>query len=120
MASFDHLRRAALALPEVDEGDHFGGAAFLVRGKTFALWSVREARTIMRLTPAHQTLLFEVRPEVFQPCRVGTGVWAYVDLASLDEAEVEALIREAWGAISPKNVRLRHEARSHANGSGAG
>jgi len=107
MASFDHLRLAALALPEVEEGDHFGGAAFLVRGKTFALWSVKDERTIMRLTRAHQTFLFEVRPEAFEPCRVGTGVWAYVDLDQLDGAEVDALVLEAWEAIAPKSVRIK-------------
>jgi hypothetical protein len=36
MTTLARLRRAALALPEVEEGTHFGMVAFAVRGKGFA------------------------------------------------------------------------------------
>ena len=107
MASFDDLRRIALALPEVELADHFGGPELKVRGKTFALWWAETGRTILRLTKPHQELLFEVRPEVFEPCKVATGHWAYIDLEQIDEAEVEALVLEAWEAIAPKSVRVK-------------
>jgi len=110
MASFHDLSRFALTLPEVELGDHFGGPELTVRGKTFALWWAKTERTIMRLTKPHQTFLFEVRPEVFEPCKVATGHWAYVDLAQIDQAEVEALVLEAWEAISPKSVRVKRSA----------
>jgi hypothetical protein len=102
MSSFDRLRRAALALPQVVEGDHFGGDAFLVGKKTFALWSVKEGRTIMKLPPHRQIFLFEVRPKVFQPCRVGVGTWSFVDLEALDDAEVDELTHEAWTTVVTK------------------
>jgi len=107
MASFEDLRRAALALPEVEEADHFGGPELKVRGKTFALWWAKTGRTIMRLTKPHQELLFEVRPEVFEPCKVATVHWAYVDLEQIEVAEVKALVLEAWEAVSPKSVRVK-------------
>jgi hypothetical protein len=70
--------------------------------KSFALrW---KGRFILKLDKAHQELLFEVRPQTFQPCRVGTGVWSYVVLGDLDEKELTALVREAWSTIVPKKV----------------
>jgi hypothetical protein len=105
MSDFACVRRAALRLPEVEEADHRGGPAFRVRRRTFALWWAEGARTILKLERGHQMLLFEVRPEIFEPCPVGTGVWSFVDLPALDDAEVEALVREAWATVAPAALR---------------
>jgi hypothetical protein len=77
--------------------------------KTFALHA--GGRTILKLDRAHQELLFEIRPQTFQKCRVGTGYWSYVELAHLDEAELAALVREAWSSIVPKKVSRALAAR---------
>lgn len=70
--------------------------------KSFALrWN---GRVILKLEKDHQHFLFEVRPETFQTCPVGTGVWSYVVLEDLDEAELDDLVREAWSTIVPKKV----------------
>lgn len=104
MANFRTLRLQALKLPGVEEGTHMGGPAFRVRGKKFALWWQPERRTIMKLRPAHQVFLFEVRPEIFAPCRVGVGTWSYVDLSQLQNDEVKELVIEAWSTVAPKSV----------------
>ncbi len=85
MASFERVRLKALQLPMVEEGDHRGGPAFKVGKKAFALWWAQGARTIMKLPKARQEFLFAVRPEVFQPCPVGVGVWSFVDLGAGEE-----------------------------------
>jgi len=61
-------------------------------------------RTILKLDKGHQELLFEVRPEVFSKCRVGTGYWSYVELDGLEDGELEDLVLEAWASIVPKKV----------------
>lgn len=104
MSSFERVRRAALALPEVTEGVFFDGPEFLFRRKTFALWWPPTRQAILRLDRDHQTFLFEVRPEVFQPRRVGVGTWAYVDLAALEDDEVDELVLEAWKGLAPKKL----------------
>lgn len=103
MASFDDLRRAALALPEVHEVIYKGEPWLQVGKKSFALQS--RGRVIMKLERGHQDLLFEARPSTFQPCRVGTGgVWSYVALEDLETDELAALVREAWSMIVPKKL----------------
>jgi len=107
MSKFDVLRRAALSLPEVEEGLHRGSPAFRCRGKTFALWWADGGRTIMKLDREHQTFLFEVRPEIFAPCAVGVGIWTYVNLEALDDDEIVELTQEAWRTVAPRRLSRR-------------
>lgn len=79
-----------------------GSPWFNVGKKSFAL--VWNDRVVLKLDTAHQELLFEIRPETFQPCRVATGHWSFVELGHLDEAELAALVREAWARVVPKKV----------------
>jgi hypothetical protein len=112
MAMFDDLRAAALTLPGVYEDLHLGGPAFRVKGRKFALWWAQGGRTIMKLDPGRQTLRFEVRPEIFQPCPVGRATWSFVDLDPLDEVEIRALVVEAWSTVAPRReVRALSEER---------
>ena len=104
MADFQDLRDLALGLPNVDEGLHRGGPAFRVAGKTFALWWAEGRRTIMKLSAPHQQLLFEVRPETFEPCRVGVGTWSFVDLSRIETRELAELVVEAWRTVVPKRI----------------
>jgi hypothetical protein len=106
MADFQHLRNSALLLPGVDEGLHRGGPASRVAGKTFALWWAEGGRTILKLPTAHQQVLFEVRPETFQPCRVGVGTWSFVDLSRVEESELAELVVEAWTTVVPRRVSM--------------
>jgi len=102
MATFDDLRAVALTLPGAHEDTHMGGPAFRVAGRKFALWWAKGGRTIMKLTPAHQDLLFEVRPKTFEPCPVGRATWSFVDLGALEGDELQALTIEAWSTVAPR------------------
>jgi hypothetical protein len=73
-----------------------------VGSKAFALgW---KGRAVLKLDRDHQELLFEARPDAFEPFRFGPNRWAYVELARLEETEVAELVREAWAGIVPKRV----------------
>jgi len=102
MADFDDVRRIGLALPGAHEVIYRGEPWLNVGKKTFALRS--GARCIMKLDRAHQEFLFEVRPDTFSKCPVATVFWSYVELANLDDEELEALVLEAWAQIVPKKV----------------
>ncbi len=102
MADIEDLRRLALALPGAHEVAYKGDPWFNVGKKTFAL--ALSGRVVLKLEKPHQELLFEIRPDTFQPCKVATVHWSYVQLDHLDEAELSALVREAWAQIVPKKV----------------
>ncbi|MET0271784.1 MAG: MmcQ/YjbR family DNA-binding protein [Phenylobacterium sp.] len=102
MATFDDLRRLALALPGAWEETYKGEPWFQVGRKSFALRS--NGRVIMKLDRAHQELLFEVRPETFQKCKVATVYWSFVVLENVEVEELAKLVFEAWSSIVPKKV----------------
>jgi hypothetical protein len=104
---FAILRRYALTLPGVEEGVHMGGPAFRYRGKKFALWWVAGGRVIMKLDREHQNFLFNLRPEAFERCQVGTGIWSYVDLSKLAHREIRSLTHDAFGTVAPRRVMER-------------
>jgi hypothetical protein len=104
LATFGDLRAVALSLPGAHEDTHRGGPAFRVGGRKFALWWAQGGRTILKLSPPHQELLFAVRPETFEPCSVGRVNWSFVDLAALDLAALRDLVVEAWATVAPRRT----------------
>ncbi len=104
MAGFSDIERFGLALPEVVLHPHMGQPSLRARGRMFALWSTQSRITIMKLEREHQIVLFDIRPDVFTPCKVGTGTWSYVDISKLVPDELRALVVEAWSQVMPKKV----------------
>lgn len=108
MATYGDLRRFGLALPGVVERMHMRDQPSLrAYGRIFALWWEPERTTILKLDRGHQDFLFDVRPDVFAPCKVGQGVWSYVELSVLTRAELRSLVREAWSQVVPGKLRER-------------
>ena len=106
MANYADLRRFGLALAGVSEHLHMRDQPSLrVGGKMFALWWAPDGTTVLRLDREHQHMLFEVRPDIFAPCKVGTGIWSYVAIGKLTRAELKRLVREAWSLVAPKTLR---------------
>ena len=104
MATEADIRRAALALPGAVELESHGGAWFNVGKKTFVLFWAKDRRWIFKLPKPRQELLFEARPDVFQPFRAGAMVWSYVDIKALTKAEAASLVTDAWTTIVTKKV----------------
>jgi hypothetical protein len=59
---------------------------------------------VLKLDKGRQELLFEVQPETFQKCPVGTSHGAMWNWAISTTNELAGLIREAWSTIVPKKV----------------
>jgi len=59
----------------------------------------------MRLEPARQIFLFEVRSETFQPRPVGRATWSFVELGDVDAEEIRSLVVEAWRGVASARQR---------------
>ena len=102
MASFEDLRRVALALPGVEEVPFQQERVLQVNRRGFAYsW---KGGALMRLMRERLEFLREVRPDTFQKFALPGGNWAAVILADLDEDELEALVKEAWAGVVPKKL----------------
>ena len=104
MATLADIRKTALALPGAVELNDHGGNWFNVGSKTFVLYGFPSRRWIFKLPKPRQDLLFEARPDVFQPYRAGGMLWSYVDIAKLAHADVADFVTDAWTTIVPRSV----------------
>ena len=104
-SSPDDLRAAALALPAVEEKDHFGAPSFRVNGKIFAQIAVRDgAKALLKLPKGRRELLWEVRPEVFTQSVWGRIISCYVALEGVEPDELAELVRASWAEVAPRRL----------------
>jgi len=104
MATLADVRKIALALPGAVELNDHDGNWFNVGTKTFVVYGFPSKRWLFKLPKPRQELLFEARPEIFEPYRAGAMLWSYVDIAQLTRAEVVDFVTDAWTTIVPRKV----------------
>ncbi len=110
MSDFNALRRIALTLPDAVEVAHFKSPSFRVAGKIFATASPEKNRATLKLDRDMQTMLFDLRPEVFTPAVWGRLIWTYVELDRIEDGELEALVTRSWRLVAPKQLAKAYAA----------
>jgi len=108
VATLADIRSVVLSLPGTQELNDHGGNWFNVGTKTFVLYGFPSQRWLFKLPKPRQELLFEARPDVFQPYRAGAMRWSYVDIEPLTHAEIDSLVTDCWTTIVPKKVAEAH------------
>nr|WP_042187226.1 MmcQ/YjbR family DNA-binding protein [Kibdelosporangium sp. MJ126-NF4]CEL17914.1 hypothetical protein [Kibdelosporangium sp. MJ126-NF4]CTQ90861.1 hypothetical protein [Kibdelosporangium sp. MJ126-NF4] len=101
MTTVAQLRKAALALPEVEEGTHFGMVAFSVRGHGFASVT-KDGHVQLRLPDAEAEAAVAAHPAGERLVRMGTPIGFQVPLADINGKDLNALVRAAWHCRAPK------------------
>jgi hypothetical protein len=111
MADADDLRRIALSLPEAEERETWGEATFRVRSRIFAMMSAHGQGATIKASPPEQALLLASDPETFAyAAYVGRFGWVRVNLPTIDEALLRALLTDAWRSVAPKRTVARFDA----------
>jgi hypothetical protein len=113
------LRKAALALPEVAEGTHFGLLAYTVRGRGFASMT-KDGRVQLRLPRDETEAAGAAHPSGESVLRGGTTIGFRVPLADIDGKDLNALVRASWFSRAPKRLAASLAAAEAAAGSTAG
>jgi hypothetical protein len=104
------FRKAALALPDVVEGEHQGHPDFRVGGRVFATLHADGERAMVKLPPGDQASLVAAQPGVFEPAN---GAWGragctMVVLARVTVAIARDALTLAWqAAVAGKPGRRR-------------
>jgi hypothetical protein len=103
MTTLSQLRKAALGLPEVEEGTHFGMVAFSVRGKGFV--SVTKDGQVQLTLPGREIEAAEsAHPSGERIVRGDMPIGFRVPLAGINGKDLNALVRAAWFARAPKKL----------------
>src|ERR1700688_41904 len=110
MSTCDNVRRFALALDGVSEADHWGRPAFRTKRRIFITLRPLEQKAMFHIPEEHQELLFEMRPEAFEPLHWGKMTRCLVSLRKVPVPELEKLVREAWQHASPPVAAGRRKA----------
>ena len=107
MASFDDVRRIALALPEVEEVVTWGSDInWRVANRMFAIaGDERSTGVTIKATLDAQEDLLALDPGTFSKAAyVGRFGWVSVRLAGVDEAMLADLLQRAWRQTAPKRL----------------
>ena len=104
--TFDDVRRIALALPEAEERVTWEtDITFRVRDKIFAIGGEGADRVSIKAGLETQAELVEMDPATFaRSAYTGRFGWVTVDLARVEPALLESLLREAWRRTAPKRL----------------
>lgn len=109
MTTVAQLRKAALALPEVEEGTHFGMVAFSVRGKGFASVT-KDGDVQLHLPDADAEAVVAAHPSGVRLVRMGTPIGVRIPLADVDGQQLNALVAAAWASRAPKRLAAEYAA----------
>jgi hypothetical protein len=104
MTTVARVRKGALALPEVEEGTHFGMVAFAVRGKNFASLT-RDQRQVRIHLPQDLVGTTTAEHPAAEPLvRMGTTIGVSLPLDGLDVRLLDRLLHQGWAAAAPKRL----------------
>jgi hypothetical protein len=103
MTTLSQLRKAALGLPEVAEGTHFGLVAFSVRGKGFVSVS-KDGQVQLHLPDSEVEAAVAAHPTGERLVRMGEQIGFRVPLADINGKDLNALVRASWFARAPKRL----------------
>jgi hypothetical protein len=101
MSTCDDVRRLALALPGVEEVEHWGVPAFRTKRRIFITLRPLEQKAMFHLTEEHQEILFDARPEAFEPLHWGKVTRAFLILKKIPVRELKTLVQEAADYAAP-------------------
>jgi hypothetical protein len=104
--TFEDVRRIATALPEAEEIVTWEtDITFRVRAKIFAIGGEGADRVSIKADLKTQAELIEMDPRTFaKSAYVGRFGWVTVDLARVDPALLESLLRDAWRRTTPRKL----------------
>lgn len=113
MTTLAQLRKAALALPEVEEGTHFGMVSYSVRGKGFASVD-KERRVQLQLPDERAEEAVAAHPTGDRLVRMGKPIGFRVPLADVNGKDLNALVADAWACRAPKRLVTARDAAASA------
>jgi hypothetical protein len=106
------VRRLALALPGVEEGVSYGTPGFRVRGKLLArLWE-DGATLVVKCGDDERDFRMKANPETFFVTDHYRGYpTVLVRLARVRQADLQAVLEEAWRRQAPKRLVKEYDQR---------
>ena len=100
-------RALAMTMPEASEAPHFEKSSFRVAKKIFAtMGEGGDPHMVVKLTPDQQSMMGEVRPDVFSalPGRWGEQGWTRIAFEACDAETLHHALGMSWRNVAPKRL----------------
>ena len=106
MVTIEQARRAALALPEVEEKSHFNQPDFRVKNKIFAVIHEDKGYVMVKLSLIDQDVFCSFDKEVIFPVPGGWGRGGatFVNLKKVRKAMFIDALTTAWKNVAPPKM----------------
>jgi hypothetical protein len=107
------LRRICMGLPQTTEKLSHGEPTFFVKKKVYAMFDNNHHKdghiaVWIPAAPGMQAMLVKNEPDkFFRPPYVGVRGWIGIELALVDDEEMEMHLMDAWRLIAPKKLQAR-------------
>jgi hypothetical protein len=105
MVTVAKARTIALSMPLAEEREHMSHPDFRVNGKIFATLLPRQARAVVKLSPADQSALVQMDPDAFSLNAWSHQGFTNVDLKRVGAARLRSVVEAAWRNVAPKKLR---------------
>src|ERR1043165_2870227 len=97
MISVAAARKIILSMPEAEESRHMGHPDFRVNNKIFATLWPNQARAVVKISPADQTVLLNTSPKAYSTNAWSKHGWTNVHLHHIDAKKFRDLVEYAFG-----------------------
>jgi hypothetical protein len=105
------VRRAALALPDVEEYRCYGTPGFRVRGKLFARLHEDGQSLVLRVLPVDRDLLLQAAPDLFYITEHYRNYpWLLLRMPAATTPILRERLAEAWRAAAPRRLLAAFDA----------
>ncbi len=106
--TFETVRKRALALPEVTEGTAYGTPAFYLRNKLLARLREDGETLVITIDQAEREFWILMNPSTYFITDHYVGYpKMLVRLSSVQHADLDILLKQAWRMLAPKRLRER-------------
>lgn len=104
----------ALALPGVEERDHWGKPSYRVDGRIFATLHPADRRMVVKLPVDERMALTDLDPDTVRaaPGAWGRQGWTFVELARADRRQVARLLQIAHDLVLTPKKKARGAGRA--------
>lgn len=106
MITIEQARKAALALPAVEEKMHFHLAGFWIKNKIFATIHADKNYVMVKLTPIDQSVFCAFDKEVIFPVPGGWGRKGatFINVKKVKKSIFLDAIETAWKTVAPPKL----------------
>jgi hypothetical protein len=110
MVTIEGVRKAALALPEVEEKPHFHLTSFRVKNKIFATIHADKNYVMVKLTLIDQSVFCTYNKEVIFPVPGGWGKKGatFINLKKVKRSMLVDALTTAWKTTAPAKLTEKY------------